>query len=325
MHAMARLSLLLVAFVLAWGSLAPALPVGAGVETPPEDEAAAEQPPEDGNPQNQDDQQIQGDIQVQGDLQVEGDQQVQGNQLITNDATSTPLDPAMVLALVLVLLLVALFALSEIFRYLRDGREDYYKTFREFARKGVYVSPVMVDAITERLQPGVMTPEGAIQESPQAPDRFVLTGPGILPVGESGIFNAVLNDAPADGTQWRITTPEGGEVPAISATLEPPAGGSTTFTGLKPGSYRLTATLPGFEMSPPTTTITVIEPPTAAGEIPSLPFIGEGYGSIVGAILLLAVVVVLAATRAIDADIIGVLLGSIAGYLFGVGINRNTS
>ena len=29
--------------------------------------------------------------------------------------------------------------------------------------------------------------------------------------------------------------------PAISATVEPPAGGSTTFTGLKPGSYRLTA------------------------------------------------------------------------------------
>ena len=38
----------------------------------------------------------------------------------------------------------------------------------------------------------------------------------------------------------------------------------------------------------------------------------------------LLVVVVLAATRAIDADIIGVLLGSIAGYLFGVGINRNS-
>jgi hypothetical protein len=59
--------------------------------------------------------------------------------------------------------------------------------------------------------------------------------------------------------------------------------------------------------------------------VPKLPFIGEGYGSIVGAILLLAVVVVLAATRAIDADIVGVLLGSIAGYLFGVGISRNTS
>ena len=75
----------------------------------------------------------------------------------TNDATSIPLDPAMVLALVLVLLLLALFALAEIFRYLRDGREDYYKTFREFARRGVYVEPVLVNATAAQAARGCGT------------------------------------------------------------------------------------------------------------------------------------------------------------------------
>jgi len=246
--------------------------------------------------------------------------------LITNDPTAIALDPAMVLALVLVLLLVALFALSEIFRYLRDGREDYYKTFRELARKGVYATPVMVDA-TATQEPALRLAEsGAILESDVNPALFRVSGPGVVVAGQSGTFTATLNEAPADGTLWELSASDGTPVSAQSATLEPATGGSATFTGLKPGSYRLRATPADPNLSMVVeTAITVVEPPVADGDGPMLPFIGEGYGSIVGAILLLAVVVVLATTRAIDADIIGVLLGSIAGYLFGVGINRSTS
>lgn len=240
--------------------------------------------------------------------------------VVTNDATSTPLDPAMVLALILVLLLVALFALSEIFRYLRDGREDYYKTFRELARKGVYAAPTMVGAVTPKLQPAAMIDQGGLQEAAPQADRFIVTGPSLLTVDEPGVFTVLVNGAPSVATQWRLTTPEGADVPAANATLSAASGSTTTFTGLKAGTYLLTATPPDFP-----TAITVVEPPPTDAVTPSLPFIGEGYGSIVGAILLLAVVVVLAAARAIDADVIGVLLGSIAGYLFGVGVSKATS
>lgn len=240
--------------------------------------------------------------------------------VVTNDATSTPLDPAMVLALVLVLLLVALFALSEIFRYLRDGREDYYKTFRELARKGVYAAPTMVGAVTPKLQPAAMIDQEGLQEAAPQADRFIVTGPSLLTVDEPGVFTVLVNGAPSVATQWRLTTPEGADVPAANATLSAASGSTTTFTGLKAGTYLLTANPPDFP-----TAITVVEPPPTDAVSPSLPFIGEGYGSIVGAILLLAVVVVLAASRAIDADVIGVLLGSIAGYLFGVGVSKATS
>lgn len=247
--------------------------------------------------------------------------------VVTNDATSTPLDPAMVLVLVLVLLLVALFALAEIFRYLRDGREDYYKTFREFARRGVYVEPVMVNATAAQAPAALERADGSVQESAEAPKLFRVRGPGLIVAGSTETFQAFLNDQAAQGTLWALTASDGSPVPAESATLTPAAGAVTTFAAAKPGTYILTATpdaAQGLSVQVQTT-IAVVEPPTGEGAFPKLPFIGEGYGSIVGAILLLAVVVVLAATRAIDADIIGVLLGSIAGYLFGVGVSKTTS
>lgn len=248
---------------------------------------------------------------------------VQPPFVVTNDATSTPLDPAMVLALVLVLLLVALFALSEIFRYLRDGREDYYKTFREFARKGVYLEPVMVNATASQSR--VMDMGGGA-EATQASDFFEMSGPGLLATGDKGTYSASLNSAPAAGTVWQLKGPGNTAVPTQDATLEvAPDGASATLTAAKAGSYIVGASPTGNANFQASAAVTVIDPPAGDGATPTLPFIGEGYGAIVGAILLLAVVVVLAATRAIDADTIGVLLGSIAGYLFGVGVSRSTS
>ena len=243
--------------------------------------------------------------------------------LITNDPTAIALDPAMVLALVLVLLLVALYALSEIFRYLRDGREDYYKTFREFARKGVYVTPVMVNATATQSRPAdaAFGPEAA-----PVSEVFEMTGPGSLVTGDTATYKARLGIEPALRTDWRLVDANDVPIPAHNATLEAAAdGASAILSAAKPGSYVVSASPEGNPNLRVRLEVTAIDPPVADGQIPPLPFIGEGYGSIVGAILLLAVVVVLAATRAIDADIVGVLLGSIAGYLFGVGINRSTS
>lgn len=291
MHPLARPLLLLVALVTGWASLAASAPVLA---------------------------QDTGVVVIPVASPVAGE-----TLLITNDPTATALDPAMVLALVLVLLLVALFALSEIFRYLRDGREDYYKTFREFARRGVYVEPVIVNA-TAALASTVRT-QGAdgLEESVGPTTLFRVNGPGMIATGESGTFEAFLAEQPAE-TVWVLTKPDGSAVPTQDATVTPERGASATFSAAKPGVYVLTATPAAGANVQVQTTINVVAPPPADGGVPKLPFIGEGYGSIVGAILLLAVVVVLAATRAIDADIIGVLLGSIAGYLFGVGINRNS-
>lgn len=309
MHAVARLPVLVVAFVVSLASLAGPLAVSAQDEAadptavPPSVTTGADQTADDTQEAGQDENQ---------------------ESLVTNDATAIQLEPAMALVIVLVLLLVALFALMEIFRYLNEGRRDYYKTFQEFARKGVYLTPVMVGATAVKAPPERIDANGAVTESAQPAETFVMTGPGVLVTGEQGTFTALLNNNPATETRWKLTTPDGADVPPQSATLEPKTGASATFMGVKAGVYHLMATPPGFP-EPPPTTINVVDPPPAGADVPALPFIGEGYGSIVGAILLLAVIVVLAATRAIDADVVGVLLGSLAGYLFGVGVAKGAS
>jgi hypothetical protein len=44
------------------------------------------------------------------------------------------------------------------------------------------------------------------------------------------------------------------------------------------------------------------------------PFIGHGFSSVVGAVVIVAALVVLIATRAMDPDVVGVILGALTGY-----------
>jgi hypothetical protein len=234
----------------------------------------------------------------------------------TDDATAIQLDPTMAFIIVLMLLLLALIVVALLFRYLRESRQDYYETIREFGRKGVYFNPVLVSSTAVAGE--VEAPNGAQVETA----TFELAGPGIVALGQEARFAALRNGVAADSTTWVLTFADGTAVPTDRATLNQSAGSSVTLTAVKPGIYVLAATDPG----PPALTLrSVITAQTlpAGSTLPDLPFIGQGYGSIVGAVIIVAALVVLAATRAIDADVVGVILGALTGYLFGAGITRN--
>jgi hypothetical protein len=236
--------------------------------------------------------------------------------LRTDDPTAIEVNEVFATAIVIVLLLIVLFALFELIKYLRESRSSYYELAGEFARKGIFFAPSYVSATA---QVPTIIPTAAIGESPTiVQQHFRVAGPGFAVAGEAAVFNAFLDDSPADGTTWTLRRSDGTAVPADVATIQPETGPSTTFTSSTPGQYRLDVTAPGATQPAVQTSITVIEPPAKDGAVPLLPFVGQGYGSIIGGLVLMALVGALAAIRAIDADIIGVLLGSLAGFFFGV-------
>jgi len=239
---------------------------------------------------------------------------------ITNDPTAVLLDPPLAFLAVLMLLILAIFVLSRLFTYLTESREDYYSTVREFAGKGVFFSPVMVQPIADTLRTRALEETETIS--------FEVTGPGALVRGVPGVFMALRNGISASSATWDLRAPNGDAVPTDTAVLEADAGsGNATVTAAKPGALVLVASLPATPETPVLTVrtfINVVEPPVTGNDVPPLPFIGQGFGSIISAIVLIAALVVLASTRAIDADVVGVVLGSLAGYLFGVGIGNKT-
>jgi hypothetical protein len=220
----------------------------------------------------------------------------------------------MALVAVALLLVVAGVALWRLFDYLRDSRKDYYQTVREFARKGVFFTPLMVGPTTPAAARGVAADPEAIDTTVS----FEVVGPGVIAPGQAADFFALRNGSAAPAATWTIEQPTGAGASAATATASPGTGERTSVTASTPGAFVLAASLPGTPALTVRTLVTVTEPPASGEELPPLPFIGQGFGSIVGAIVLIAALVVLAATRAIDADVVGVILGTLAGYLFGV-------
>jgi hypothetical protein len=77
----------------------------------------------------------------------------------------------------------------------------------------------------------------------------------------------------------------------------------------------------GLTTTPQTITVMPdVEP--AADASPQLPFIGQGFASLVGAVVLIAAVVVLAAIGVENWEVIGTIFGALAGYLFGAATNN---
>jgi hypothetical protein len=236
--------------------------------------------------------------------------------LTTDDPTAIELDQRLAAAIIVILLLIVLFALVELIKYLRESRKSYYEIVKEFARKGIYFAPSYVSATA---QVTTMVPAAGADEAPKAVDQsFRVSGPGFAIAGEAADFKAYLGESPAEGATWRLLRTDGTAVPADVATIQPETGPSMTLTSSTPGQYRLAVTPAGGANPAVETSFTVIEPPAKDATMPLLPFVGQGYGSIIGGLVLMALIGALAAIRAIDADIIGVLLGSLAGFFFGV-------
>ena len=240
--------------------------------------------------------------------------------ITTDDPTAIELDKTAATAIVIALLGIVLFALWRLIEYLSRSQQSYYAIVREFARKGVYFIPSYASAIAQVLteSPATVSADGTPLPPTTLQQNFRVTGPGFAKAGEAVTVQAFLDGTPAEGTAWMLVRPDGTALPPGAATIQPEVGPTTTFTSSTPGQYQLDVTPPGGTTPAVQTNILVLEEPAKDAAMPSLPFVGQGYGSIIGGLILIALIGALAAIRAIDADIIGVLLGSLAGFFFGV-------
>lgn len=130
----------------------------------------------------------------------------------------------------------------------------------------------------------------------------MITGPSITTVGVPARFKAEQNDNPVEVT-WTV--------PPDAATIEPESPTSAVFvTPSKQVDFTLQVKKDDVsrEMS-----IRALYPPA---EQSSLPFVGEGYGTILLALAILTLATVLALMGKFSTDALATLFGALGGYIF---------
>jgi hypothetical protein len=198
---------------------------------------------------------------------------------------------------VAILVVGSILALAFLF-YIGWVQALYYKVARALAERGKpsVPSPVRSIITAELLAEGETVP-------------VQIKGPDTATVGEKAVFQALRAGEPVDVT-WMLVEGE--------ATLDPASGtaaSSVTVTPTKAGAFALKAKSGDIETSP--LKVTVVDAPEEKSKT-TLPFVGDGYGTVLIAIVLLTFASVLALMDKLSTDAVATLFGAVAGYLFAV-------
>lgn len=212
------------------------------------------------------------------------------------------------------LLILAVVTVTMHYYFLSKSRQEYFRTATTLFRQGVFPQPVLVPA-QGAVTGGALT-TARMMEPDGTTATLEMVGPPALIRGQQGMYIALLNGARAEQAIWTVD-------PAEAATTTPGTGAITVVVANVEGQFSLTASLPDQGLTTPPQTITVVPEakPVTETASPGLPFIGQGFASLVGAIVLIAAVVVLAAIGVEDWEVIGTIFGALAGYLFGFATN----
>ena len=208
------------------------------------------------------------------------------------------------------LLLLAIVTVAMHYIFLSQSRREYFGAAALLFRQGVFPRPVPIPA-QGGAPAGVLGVES--MEGDDAATGLVIIGPATLVRGQEGVYVALLNGMRADDASWSVA-------PADVATVTPGPNAVASAGASQVGTFTLTASLPGQQGATATQAIAV-QPqatPDPDAPAPELPFLGQGFASLVGAVVLIAAVVVLAAIGVEDWAVIGTIFGALAGYLFGV-------
>lgn len=138
-----------------------------------------------------------------------------------------------------------------------------------------------------------------------------IDGPGIVTVGKPAAFTARQGSTEVI-VDWSVE-PARENAPA-GASVDPANGATTKLTATTAGSYKLTAKLQG-QMADQVTVMAVAPAGGGSGGA-GLAFIGEGYGTLVLAIVVLAAATVLGILDILDGAALATLFGTIVGYIF---------
>ena len=124
-----------------------------------------------------------------------------------------------------------------------------------------------------------------------------------MTVGKPAEYKATGNGS--DVAAWSVT--------GDGATVAPVQGGATKLTATAAGSYELTVNVANTSATAPITAVEAA--PTSAGGV-DIPFVGEGYGTVIVAVVLVALATVLSLLAVLDSSAVATLFGAVAGYIF---------
>lgn len=194
----------------------------------------------------------------------------------------------------------ALLALGVLFWYLHSIQSKYYQIAERLGLQGRAVQTSMVSAIGGARD----------AELRGETESLVLTGPKSVTVGvESSEFEVkrAAGNTPADDAKWSVE-PQG------FAAVNPLSGARVRVIAAAPGTFKVKA-----EVSQPTSGSEELSVAAVTAQAAiQLPFVGQAYGSIAIAIVLIAAVIVLSVAKVLGAEGAATLLGALLGYIFGV-------
>lgn len=140
--------------------------------------------------------------------------------------------------------------------------------------------------------------------------ELTIEGPPIVPVGAtSDEFVARTDGKPATDVDWGIEPSDA----AAWRSVESGSNAKITVTAARAGAFKLLATSGGFQSQP----LQVVAVPPS-GKQADLPFVGQDFGTVLIAIILVAAVVLLAIGGILGAEAVATFFGGLLGYIFGV-------
>ena len=218
----------------------------------------------------------------------------------------------------LLLSAIGAWAIYKVFHYVTEIQKKYYDVTKDLASRGQTTSTEIVSSsfAAPARAPAAEGMPSAAPASVPVPKKLSVKGPQTVTVNvESTDFTAFFvqngKEEPADNTvTWHV-------VPETAAVLSQSTGPVVRVTARQLGAFDLlvkpadASATGSLDVHFP---VAVIAP--AKGGI-SLPFIGEGWGTIVLAILFGIIIALLGLSRVLSTALVGTLLGALLGYIFG--------
>lgn len=234
----------------------------------------------------------------------------------TNTALFTTDSPYFIFFL-LILFVFGFLLIGSILFYVYKIQIKFYNVTQSLSQMGEEVSAVTVN--TFRNGGGAGGDLAAMEEEAPvkpAPPPLNISGPGIVAVGAHAVYTVMDKDKkPVDDANWKID-------PVDVANLSPTTGASSTVIPLKVGSFKLTAQRPTAKDMETFVTVAIIAPQSGTE---NLPFLGQAYGSLVIAVLVVVAVILLAMTGTLTGEAVATLFGGLLGYIFGVTTSAATT
>lgn len=212
--------------------------------------------------------------------------------------TSVPIfaDTLQLLTAFALLFVFGMFVVGLVLLFVNQSQSRYLRAAIEIARLGGRSKPTSISALAG--------PEGLTLGEGGEP-ALEISGSSQLIVGTAATFSASLDGQPATAAAWSVE-------PSGSATLSSREGASVQVLATVAGQVTIRATV---ESRVASLTVEAIAPAIGATD---LPFLGGGWGAIIVSVVLIAVIAALGLSRILGGEATASLLGTLAGYLFGI-------